>query len=110
RPMFEEAVPRAGYAEIALQLLVDVDEARRGGDAGPDAEAEAVRLAGAMIGILAEDDDAHLLERRQVERAEPFGALGEDALAGRLLRHEEAAQRRHIGAFELGTEGIEPAG
>ena len=40
-----------------------------------------MRLALAMIGILAEDDDADVLERRQVERAEPLAARREDALA-----------------------------
>ncbi len=38
-----------------------------------------------MIGILAEDDDADVLERGQVEGAEPFAARREDALARRLL-------------------------
>src|SRR4029450_9560203 len=58
RPMLEEAMPRWADAEVALQLLEDVDEARRRADIGRHREAEAMRLALAMVGILAEDDDA----------------------------------------------------
>ena len=68
-----------------------------------------MRLARAVIGVLAEDHDADLLGRRQVERPEPFDALGEDALAGRLLRDQEALQLGHVRLVELGAEPRAPA-
>src|SRR5690606_35957927 len=109
RPMFEEAMPRRLDAEVAFQLLVDVDEAGRRPDAGLDREAQAMRLAGAVIGVLAEDDDAHRVQRGQVQRPEIFAALREDALALGLFGHEEAFQSLHIGLAELACERLQPA-
>ena len=109
RPMFEETVRRPRDAEIGIELLEDVDQARWRADAGPDREAQPVRLPLAMIGILAQDHDAHPVERGEIERAEPRAALGEDALARRLLRHEKMLQRRHIRAGEFARERGAPA-
>src|ERR1043165_1075647 len=97
RPMFEKAVPRGRDPEIGLHLLVDVDQAWRDRCPGLHAEAEAVRLAGTVIGILAEDDDADLAERGQVHRPEPLAALREDAPAFGLLRDAEILEALHIG-------------
>src|SRR3546814_18387852 len=69
-PMFEKAVARGRYVEIGLKFLVDVDEAGRHADAGPDRKAQSMRLAGAVIRILPQDHDADALDRRQVERAD----------------------------------------
>lgn len=66
-------------------------------------------LAWSVIGILAEDHDPDLVERRQVERAEPFRALGEDLPAPFALGEEEVLEVGHIGLCELAAEAIEPA-
>ena len=68
-----------------------------------------MRLAEAVIGILAEDDDADPIERGQVERCEPFAALWKDVLASLLLGRQEGAERLHIGAGELLAERRQPA-
>ena len=49
------------------------------------------------------------VERRQIERAEPFVPVREDALAGGFLGNEELAQRRHIRLRELIAQRLEPA-
>src|SRR3546814_7349399 len=68
-----------------------------------------MRLAGTVIGILSQDHDPHLIERRQVERPEPLAALGEDAFPAGFLGDEEALQRLHIRALELARERCPPA-
>src|SRR5690348_13668821 len=62
-----------------------------------------------MIGILAEDHDAHVLGWRQVECPEPFRTLGEDTFPVGLLIDEEALELRHIRLRELGAQPVEPA-
>ena len=57
-------------AEVVAQLLVDVDERWRQGDTVTDGEAQAVCLAGAVVGVLPEDDHAGVGVRRQVEGGE----------------------------------------
>src|SRR5204863_1141090 len=106
--MFEEAVPRGRDAEVALQLLVDVDQARRRSDALADREAQAVGLARPVIGILPQDDDPHLFQRSQVERPEPLAAGREDALARLLLADQPAPKRAHVIAVELAFERLQP--
>ena len=76
--------------EVALQLLVNVDQARRGLNSIGDREAQAVRLPRPVIRILAEDHDADVPERRQVQRSKPVRALREDMLAALPLADEEA--------------------
>ena len=68
-----------------------------------------MRLPLAMIGVLPQDDDADLVERRQVERAEPLGRAGEDTLAAGALLGQEGLQRLHIGLVELGLQHRQPA-
>src|SRR3546814_12967764 len=93
--MFEKAVARGRYVEIGLKFLVDVDEAGRHADAGPDRKAQSMRLAGAVIRILPQDHDADALDRRKVERAEPLGPAREDEAARRLPGDEALIERRH---------------
>src|SRR3546814_1525000 len=73
--MFEKAVARGRYVEIGLKFLVDVDEAGRHADAGPDRKAQSMRLAGAVIRILPQDHDADALDRRQVRSEEHTSEL-----------------------------------
>ena len=72
-------------------------------------EAEAHRLAGAVVRILAEDDDADLLERRQLHGVEdPVGGRVEPASRGDL-GDEEGAELGHVRRLELVPEHLEPA-
>ncbi len=108
--MFEIAVLCPRDAEVGVEFLVDVDQAGRGPHAGLHRKAQAVRLSRAVIGILPQDDDAHGIGGRQVERAEPLVTAREDALACLPLRGQEGLQRLHIVAVEFGLEGRQPSG
>lgn len=66
-------------------------------------------LALAVIGVLAEDHDADLIERRQVERPKPFAAFWEDPLPALALDSEEALEISHVGLVEFAAERFEPA-
>ena len=78
--MLEEAVRRRGNAEVALQLLVDVDEARRRTDPIRDGEAQAVRLSGSMVGILAYNNDFGLLKGTTVKSGKDLMNGGKNIL------------------------------
>ena len=107
--MVKETVAGRPDPEVALKLLENVDQAWRRLDSRLHREAQAVRLAGPVIGILAENDDPHLVKRRQVERPEPFGALGENAFAALTLGEQEAFEVGHVGLGELALQGLQPA-
>ena len=95
-------------AEIGFDLLEDVDQGRRGGDAGVDREAQAIRLMGAVIRILPQDDNLDLLERAIVESAENFRRGRKDAPRRIFLAHE-FAQRSKIWFVKFGLEMRPPA-
>ena len=56
--------------DVARQLLVDVAQRARHGDAGLDAEAETVGVARRRVRVLAEDDGAHVVKQAVVEGGE----------------------------------------
>src|SRR6478672_4538236 len=72
-PCFAGSMPRSLFS--SLKMLT-----RLGGGGTPGCTEKQRPCACPMVGILPKDHDAHLIERRQVERAEPFRALREDAL------------------------------
>lgn len=51
-----------------------------------------------MIRVLAEDDGLDVGDRRKIEGAEIFAALGENPLADLFLRDEEGFELLHVGA------------
>jgi hypothetical protein len=106
--MFEESVLHGTDAEVVFQFLVDVDEARRRPDPIWNGKAQAVGLAGPMLGVLADNDDANLIERRQVERSKPVGARRENALPRVALSPQELLQLGHVRLVEFGLQGLEP--
>lgn len=69
--------------EIGLQLFEDVDERGRWWHARVHAEAQAVRLTWAVVGVLAEDHHLHVGKGGQVKR-------GEDVIVGRIHRVRSA--------------------
>src|SRR5690606_40785624 len=70
RVLVRSAGRRDRDAEVGGEFLVDVAERRRERQPLTDAEAEAVRLAGAVVRVLAEDQDARVVVRAVPERAE----------------------------------------
>jgi hypothetical protein len=107
-PMFKEAVAWPGDAKIAFKLLKNIEEAWRRTDAGTHAETQAVCLTGAVIGVLPKDDDAHLVQRRQIESAKPFAAFGKNRFALGFFADEKAFENGHVGAGKLLSEGAAP--
>ncbi len=90
-------------AEVALQFGEDVLERRGRPHARGNAEGKAVRLSGAVVGILPDDHHAHLVERCSLEGMKDVTAFGEHAV---LLpfRHQERLQISEIGTFELSRQ------
>ncbi len=107
-PGREVAVPGEERRLVfVLQFLVHVEERGRDGDAGLHGEAEPVGLVGAVVGILPEDDDLDLVERRTVERLEDEATRWvDDALC--VGRAHKARQFREIRAVELVLQHLPP--
>jgi hypothetical protein len=68
-----------------------------------------VCLAGAVVWILAEDDDTDLIQWREVEGPEPVGCPREDRSASIALGHEEALKFIHVRLLEFAAQWVEPA-
>ena len=85
---------------FAFQLLVDVDERGRQFDAGLDGEAESMRLARIVVGVLSQNHDLDLVERRTVERLEDEASWRIDD-AVRIGVFDELREFRKVGAGEL---------
>jgi len=109
RPMFEETMVWPGDAKITFKFLKNIEQAWRRADAGAHAEAQAVRLAGAVIGVLPKDHDAHFVQWGQIKRAKPFAAFGKNRLALGFFAHEKAFENGHVGAGKLLRERCAPA-
>src|SRR4051812_42366409 len=97
-------------AEIALQLLEDVVQRRRNRDARLHRETQAVRLSGAVVGILAEHHDLGLFERGRVERGEDVRGRGEDARALLPAFAQEVRQLAHVVALQVVADARFPRG
>ena len=89
-----------GCSRLGLYLLEDVLERGRELYAVVDAEAESVRLSWAVIGVLTEDDDTHLVERCRIEGVEdePTGRV---ASPRRVLLSHELRQLLEVRLAEL---------
>ena len=66
-------------AKVIVNLLEDIDERGRHHDAFRHREAQPHGLARLMVRILADDDNLHLIKRREVESIE-------DKVSGRIAR------------------------
>ena len=99
-PACQVAAHGDGCSRLGLNLLEDVLERGREGYAVVHAEAESVRLSGAVVRVLPQDDHAHLMERCRVEgiEDEPPGRI---ASARRVLLPHELRQRLEIRLVEL---------
>ena len=96
RPMFEQAVAGPRDAEVDSPAPCRCWRGSAAGGRLGDREAQAVRLARTVVRVLAEDHDADLVERSQVERPEPVATLWENPLSLLLLSGEEALQLGHV--------------
>src|SRR4051812_1495478 len=69
-----------------------------------------MRLPRAVVRILAEDDDAHFVERRVPERVEDVGTGWINLLALRFLLAEKLRQRQHLRPIEVIADTLLPRG
>ena len=103
-PWFGGGMPRS-----SLQLLVDVDQRRRQGDAVAHREAQPVGLPRAVVRVLAEDDDAGVGVRREVQGGEHLVRRRVDAVVLAFGAHERL-QLRPVRLGELGPQHRVPVG
>ena len=108
-PLHEVAVVRHLTAEVCVQLTEHVGERGRRANAGADAEAHPVRLPRAVVGVLAQEQDFHVRQRRDAEGAEDIGIRGVDRVRG-SLRRDERAELYEVGRGELVRECVAPVG
>jgi len=107
-PVGEVAVVGDGHADVLVQFFEYIDEGRGRGDAFWDGEAEAVGLAGAVVGVLAEEDDLDLVEGGGVEGVKDEAAGGIDGFAGEAFRLEVVDDLEKIGFGEFLFEDAFP--
>ena len=99
-PAFEIAAGWDRGADVGVDFFVDVLKRRWDGDAVVYRKTETVGLAAAVVGILAQDDDFHLLEWARVERVEDEGWRWIDGF-GLILGFHKIRQLFEIGLFKF---------
>ena len=99
-PRHQVAVGRTRQAEVTVQFLVDVVERRWHRDTRQHREAQAMRLAGTVIGVLAEDHHLDRVERRGVEGGKDVFRLGMDACPGMQAFAQEDGECAHVFALQ----------
>ncbi len=62
-PSLQKAVLRWGHPDVGLEFPVDVAEGWGDSYPMPDRESESMGLPRAVVGVLAEDDDPHVVKR-----------------------------------------------
>ena len=95
--------------QLGVNFLEDVLQRRRHLDTGPDGETQAVGLAVAMVGILAENDDLYLLQRGMGKGVEHLAAGGKELFSRLFFRQQKSAQSRHVGLLKLRRQLRQPA-
>ena len=108
-PGFWQDIGRLPLCILGIDLLVHVHERRRRRQTFGHREAQAVRLARPVVGVLTEDDDLDRFERRQRKGVEPEARVWIDDRAARLALGEVGAQFPHVIRREFGIEQWFPA-
>jgi len=109
RPMLQIAVTRRIDVQIALELLENVLQRRRWRNARLHGEAQPMGLAGAVVGVLSENDHLNPLQRCRIQRIEDQRPRWIDDFASRFLTTKESRQLVHVRLIELLTQRIPPA-
>ncbi len=106
-PRHQIPVVRDRQAELLLHLLVDVAQGGRRLHARPHGEAQAVPLPLAVVGVLAEDQDLHLVVRSRFQSREHLLPGRIDRPVGPLLL-DEFGELPEVGALKLLAEDAAP--
>ena len=108
RPAGKVAVLRYGPTGVGVNLLEDIDQRARNLNVGSNGEAESVGHTRAVVWILTEYYDLHLVKRAGVESRENLAGRRVDRAAG-ILFVDEARQLREIGLLPFRSQGLGPA-
>ena len=92
RPFAQIAMIGARHTKVRFQFLVDVHQARRDLHPFGDGKAQPHGLTRTMIGILPQDHDLHLVQRRQFERFQPAAAGRVDLFARLFFSNQKPTQ------------------
>jgi len=103
-PVGEIALFGDGHPDVLVQFFINVDEGWGRRDALLDGEAEAVGLTGAVVGVLAEEDDLDLVEGGGVERVEDKAAGRIDRPSGHPFGLEMGDDLEEVGFREFGLK------
>ncbi|OJV60498.1 MAG: hypothetical protein BGO36_00180 [Burkholderiales bacterium 68-10] len=106
--MRQRLVGARRLTEFARQLLVDVAQAGRRAHTRGDGKGQSAGLARAVVGVLPEDDHAHRLGRRQLQRAQRLGRI--DGGPGGQAGLQKIAQPPPLGAAQKAPHQRLPAG
>jgi hypothetical protein len=95
-------------AQVALQFLEDVAQRGRQRHAGRHRKRQPLGLAPAVVGVLPQDDHAHLVGRREFQRAQRARRKdGGPGLEPRLQKAQQLAAHRSL-AKNACTSGCQP--
>ena len=95
------------HSNIVCKFFKNILQRRRSWNVIRHRETQALCLSRSVVGILPQDDDLRLGERRAVERVENRIHVGKYA-ARAVLLYEEAAQFPVVGLFHLVGEKAAP--
>ena len=98
-----------GAAQVGLELLVDVLQGRGDGDTLLHGKGQPVGLTGAVIGVLAQDDDLHLVIVGEAEGVEQVLPRGIDGTGG-IFRVEKGAESLGVFVLQHRAEKFGPSG
>lgn len=107
RPRLQAAIVRDPAAEIVVQLLEDVLQARRCRHTGLHGERKAMCLSWAMIRILPEDDDLRIFIARVMQGIEDIIHPRIDALRA-VLVDEELTQLAVVRLLQFAGQAVSP--
>ena len=106
RPVGEVAMAGDGHADVLVQLFEDVDKGGGRWNTFLDGETQAVGLAGAVVGVLSQQDDLDLVEGGCVEGVEDKATGGIDRFVAHLFVFEQGGDLGEVGfakfLFEYG--------
>ncbi len=108
-PVGKVAMVGYGHTDVLMQFFKDVAEGWRRRDGFLDGKAKAVGLAGAMVGVLSQQDDFDLIERGGVEGVEDEAAGRIDRSVAHLFVFEQGGDLAEIGFAKFGAEEFFPA-
>jgi hypothetical protein len=98
-----------GHVDIGVEFFEDIDQGRGRGDAFGYGKAQPMGLAGAVIRVLAQQDDLDLIDGGGVKGVENETTRRINADPAHFLRFQKGDDLQEVGFGELLFEGLFPA-